>query len=117
MSAPIAKLAAVMLLLDSARGVYIPRDFLTDNDNVPNWDHCEKWGLTQANQVQWLPACNPDHEWYWEAWDWVLNNAEFTCENGHKFKLLQDGDLWAYCYDQMSLEEKVNFGFDVEGEE
>lgn len=108
------KLAAVMLLLDSNRGTYIPRDFLTDNLNAPNWEHCEKWGLTQANQTQWLAACNPNHDWYWEAWDWVLNNAEFTTEDGDKFRLHQDGDLWALCFDRMSPEEKSNFGFDEE---
>lgn len=111
------KLAAVMLLLDSARGIYIPRDFLTDNLGAMDLIHCAKWGLTEVNREYWGSALDPESECYWDAWDWILNNAEFTCENGHKFKLLQDGDLWAYCYDQMSLEEKVNFGFDVEGEE
>jgi len=112
-SAPTAKLAAVMLLLDSNRGRFIPRDFVTDSLGALDLVHCAKWGLTEANREQWEAAYDPENECYWEAWDWILNNAEFVTEEGDKFRLHQDGDLWALCYDRMSQDEKLNFGFDV----
>jgi hypothetical protein len=35
----------------------------------------------------------PDHEWYWESWDAIISNAEWI-EDGVKWGLHQDGDLW-----------------------
>jgi len=111
-SAPTAKLAAVMLLLDSNRGRFIPRDFVTDNLGALDLVHCAKWGLTEANREYWEAAYDPENECYWEAWDWILNNAEFVTEGGGKYTLLQDGDLWALCIARMSYEEKCGFGFE-----
>lgn len=106
------KLAAMMLLLDSNRGRFIPRDFLTDNLGALDLVHCAKWGLTEANRSSWESAIDPDDEWYWDAWDWVLNNAEFVTEGADKFRLHQDGDLWGICFERMTAEEKSNFGFE-----
>lgn len=112
------KLAAVMLLLNSARGTYIPRDFLCDNTGAIDHVHCGKWNLSHDKADWWQDAANPDSEYYWEAWEWILNNAEFTTEDGDKFRLHQDGDLWALCFERMTDEEKVNFDFDLdEGDE
>ena len=43
-----------------------------------------------------LAACQdgPDNDWYWEAWDNILNNAEHTDSQGITWRLHQDGDLW-----------------------
>ena len=43
----------------------------------------------------------------------VLNYATFT-ENGNVWRLYQDGDLWALCFELMTAKEKENFGFDAE---
>lgn len=105
---------AVVLILSDARGIYIPRDFLTDNQNVVVWKHCEAWGLTEANIEFWIEATDPAYEHYWEAWEWILNNAKYTTEEGDAYHLCQDGDLWALCYDKMTNEEKENFGMEVD---
>lgn len=108
------KLNAVTCILSDARGIYIPRDFLTDDWNEIAWEHCNAWGLNESNQSHWIDAVNPDSDWYWEAWDWILSNAKYTDELGNVYTLHQDGDLWGLCLDRMTIEEKQNFGFDVE---
>jgi len=101
---------AVNLILSDARGVYIPRDFITDKYNGIAVDHCKAWGITQEDAE--ILASGPDHEYYWETWDDVLSNAHYVDEEGNKYFLIQDGDLWALCYDRMTDEEKLNFGMD-----
>ena len=86
------------LLLSDSRGVYIPRDFamyLQDMDNV----------TVEDKQIL---SAGPDHEWYWETWDEVLQKATSTI-NGKTWRLWQDGDLWAYCEELMSDEEYEQF--------
>jgi len=99
---------AVTLILSDARGVYIPRDFATDNYNEIAVDHCAAWGISKEDAS--ILASGPDHEFYWETWDDVLNYAKYTDEKGNEYCLSQDGDLWALCYDRMTDEEKRNFG-------
>ena len=101
-------LEAVNLILSDARGFYIPRDFLTDNYNEIDEKHCKAWGLTDQNKEQWMDCADPENEWYWDAWDWILNNAKFVDENGNVYRLWQDGNLWGYCYELMTAEEKKN---------
>jgi hypothetical protein len=105
---------AVVLILSDARGVYIPRDFLTDNQNQIVWEHCAAWGLTGENVNRWHMAAQPESEFYWEDWDWILSNAKYTTKEGDVYHLYQDGDLWALCYDKMTDEEKENFGMEVD---
>lgn len=102
---------AVVLILSDARGIYIPRDFICDDNNEIAWEHCAKWGLTRDNLQYWEAAADPDNEWYWGAWQWICEHAYFTAENGDKYHLYHDGDLWGICYDKMTMEEKQNFGF------
>jgi len=93
----------VNLLLTDARGIYIPRDFVTGFN-------LSKFTGISDNDVE---TCeNPENEWYWEAWDSILNNARFTAEDGRIFYLYQEGDLWLLCYDHMNAEEKRNFGME-----
>lgn len=101
---------AVTLILSDARGVYIPRDFVTDNYNEIAGDHCAAWGIKPEDAE--ILASGPDHEFYWETWDDVLQNAKYTDKDGNTYFLSQDGDLWALCYDRMTDEEKRNFGMD-----
>lgn len=97
---------AVTLLLNDARGIYIPRDFVTGFDQAA-------WGLTEENKEWWQDADDPNNEHYWEAWDWVLNNAKYTDKEGNVYHLSQDGDLWSLCYERMTDEEKSNFGMEL----
>lgn len=93
------KPSGLVLLLSDARGVYIPRDFAQGFD-------FEKWGVSEEDAT--ILAQGPDHEWYWETWENVLNTADFELE-GWTYRLHQDGNLWAYCDDLMSDEEYENF--------
>lgn len=123
------KLNAVEILLSDARGIYIPRDFVTDvlglskKDFVldaPDGDvvgmspdadltSLNAWGL--ADQLNSLYDClNPDGEWYWDAFNTIEASAKHT--EGHTLHL--DGDLFALDVDNMSREEKRNFDFEVE---
>lgn len=106
------KLNAVTLILSDARGIYIPRDFVCDDFNEIATEHCAKWGLTDANREYWESAADPDDEGYWDDWHWILDNAVFTDDDGNKYRLHQDGDLWGLCYERMTGEEKSNFGFE-----
>ena len=91
----------LVLLLSDARGIYIPRDFM----DFENWQGVTGW---QREQLQ-----DPENEFYWDAWSDVLNNATYE-KDGYTYQLMQDGDLWAYCLELMTEEEKLNFGFDCD---
>ena len=93
---------AIQLLLSDARGVYIPRDFV-DNFDLNKWHVDQKY-------IHLLSS--PDNEWYWDYWDVVCSVAYFVDEHNNKWRLCQNGDLWAVCYELMTDEERVNFGFD-----
>ena len=107
------KLNAVNHILSDARGIYIPRDFICDANGGIAFDHCARWGLTKDNVDQWSDAAFPESDFYWDSWEWILNHAEYTDENGNKYRLHHDGDLWGLCYERMSEEEKQNFGFEA----
>lgn len=101
-------MSGIELFLDDHRGVYIPRDFVESID-------LSMWEGISAEDADTLRA-GPDHEWYWETWDDVVSNAVCTDKNGNKWMLYQDGDLWVYCEALMTLDEKHNFGFDIDDE-
>ena len=95
---------AVEILLSDARGVYIPRDFVEGFD-VTQWDFDEdSWAVLVC-------SAGPDDAQYWEAWEDILNAASYK-KDGNVWRLHQDGDLWAICYELMSDEEKSNFGLE-----
>lgn len=79
-----------LLILD-AHGIYIPQLF------------CQNFApyITNMEQVKEdfdICLSGPDNEDYWEAWDMMLNNVEFTNDNNEKFSIgyLPDlSDLWA----------------------
>jgi hypothetical protein len=94
---------AVILLFDSARGIYIPQNFAEEIQR-------EYVSGVDAETYETL-AAGPDGEWYWEAWQDVLDNAVLTI-GGDEYMLYQDGDAWALCLERMDAEEKANFGFE-----
>lgn len=105
-------LDSINLILSDTRGIYIPRDFLTDDFNEIAWSHCNAWGLNESNAREWMDAVNPESECYWECWQWVCDNARFTDGEGNVYTLHQDGDLWGICYERMTDLEKEHFGFE-----
>src|ERR1700677_4712778 len=95
---------AVELLLSDARGIYIPRDFCNDYD-------MDAWSLTALVEDVEICKEGPDHEFYWEAWEVILNNAK-NKEFGHT--LHQDGDLFALNPSMMSREEKKQWDIELD---
>jgi hypothetical protein len=88
----------MQLLLDSNRGIYIPRDWAEEiyplSPTKPPEGAFWGWLGILASDVAVLLA-GPDHEDYWETWDDVLDNAVYVNPNGSRWVLFQDGDLWA----------------------
>mgnify|MGYP003335682575 FL=1 len=69
-------------------GVYIPKRWC---DDIAESD-CAALGIDWRD-VQTCQA-GPDQEWYWEAWQAILDSAAMTDEAGTVWRLYQDGDLW-----------------------
>ena len=99
----VAIMSGIQLLLRDAHGIYIPKLFLE------SFLSFKVWGLLKSD---FKVLRNPDNEYYWDKWDTCLNNAEHIDNDGNKWHLWQDGDLWAICPDLMTDEEKHNFGFE-----
>ena len=76
-----------VLFLTDARGVYIPRDFATS---------VVRECVTGVTDDQWkVLETGPDHEWYWETWDTVEQNAVIKDPVSKvNYTLYQDGDVW-----------------------
>lgn len=95
-----AKLNSIELLIDGRHGQFIPKIFASDFD------------LSQFNielsEYDKEALLDPDHEWYWEAWQTIENNAYLIDDHGNEYTLLLDGDLWLICYELMTDEEKAN---------
>ena len=94
------QLQAINLLLSDCRGVKIPQDFYNNFD-------LEKWHIKKS---YFLNSLNEVHsENYWSAWEEVLNNAYYLDDDGNKFVLYQDGDLFGICYEIMTDSERLEF--------
>lgn len=89
MSTPIQNAHTAEILLGDYRGVYIPQHF-AEGFKIGEGG----WQGIDADDLETLEE-GPEAEYYWEAWDSVLNKAYFVDENGLKWTLMQDGDLWA----------------------
>lgn len=77
------------LLLDESRGIYIPKKFAENFDT-------EEWHIDEELVAELKEG--PDGENYWEAWEAVLRDA-WMIEDGKKWNLEQDGDLFAVHYE------------------
>lgn len=96
-------------ILSEARGVYTPRDFVSDDGVTLYRRTAARWGIKPDDAA--ILAAGPDTEHYWETWGDVLLYAR--CEvDGFVFMLYWSGDLFAVCPELMTAEEKAHFGFD-----
>ena len=91
----------IEILLDSSRGTYIPRDFAKEigGDRFEGIDR-EDWLTIKRG---------PDDEWYWDAWNNILEHATFTDPDGRVWTLHHDGDLFLVCDEIMSDEQYEEF--------
>lgn len=78
------------LLVDSHHGQYVPCVFAQTVDRSKILE-----GTVREETLAILEA-GPEHEWYWEAWEDVLNDLVLVTDNGEHVRLHHDGDLWAY---------------------
>ena len=75
------------LYADGSRGIYIPQMFTQSvKRECVAGVSAEDWAALEAG---------PEHDLYWDTWDWILDRAELTDPtSGQVFTLYQDGDLW-----------------------
>jgi len=93
-------MSGLAILIGDHQGVYIPQQFA--ENFISGWLTGSQWDIEVLEK-------GPEHESYWDVWDWVLSNAKHIDKKGNTWHLYQDGDLWAYCEELMTEEEKNNF--------
>ena len=71
------------LIADNHYGIYIPQ-YVAESGVLSE-------GGIDAESIDILKM-GPDHEWYWETWDSVLNN--FRTENGEILYIGECGDIF-----------------------
>ena len=76
-----------ILVVSDTWGIYIPQRYCNHID--------EKIAEEMQIDFEDVKICQegPDHEWYWESWQMIHDNAEWVSD-GVKWALYQDGDLW-----------------------
>lgn len=93
---------AIEILIDSSQGIYIPKTFAI------HFYPAEGWSGVEENTLDILRS-GPDHYWYWDAWESVLDHASFTSKDGGVYGLHQDEDLFAVDHDRLSEAEYQDF--------
>jgi hypothetical protein len=92
-------MSGIQILLSDRHGVYIPREFVNRFDG---------WKNISDDDIEILND-GIDGNSYWDAWDNVIQKAEYVDAKGHIWHLYQDGDLFAICEELMTDEEKESF--------
>jgi hypothetical protein len=90
----------IKCILDSNRGIYIPNHFVTEFD-LSKFEGIDEQDVIDCGLV--------DHEFYWDAWTRILDNATYTDDDGVKWTLHHDGDLFLVATDELSDEDFENF--------
>ena len=93
------KLSNIELLLGSNRGTYIPQHFVEDFDMA-------EWHVSEDDAE--ILRAGPDHELYWETWANVEDRA-YLVDDGRKYHLHLDGDLFAVAYAALTDDECRDF--------
>jgi len=75
----------IACILDGNRGIYIPKAFADGFD-------MKLWHVKKSDAA--ILSAGPDHEYYWDTWDDILRDA-WMKDGKHKWRLSQDGDLFA----------------------
>lgn len=98
----------IELIFEDSRGVFIPQNFAQEI----NLDKIQ--GIEQID-IDILLKGPEDNELYWDSWNRVLDEAYYIDENQKKWSFYQDGDLFSFCPELMTGEEKnVFFGGDLD---
>jgi hypothetical protein len=75
----------IKVLISEQAGIYIPRNFY-ENFAFDVWN---------VALQDYFDLSSPDNDQYWNAWDDLLAHAEYHDDDGHIWRLYQDGDLFA----------------------
>lgn len=79
------------IILSDRRGVYIPQNFAEGFIiGEGGWQGIDQEDLECVK----LGPYAEGNDWYWEAWDSIMNNAYLIDSDGLKWTLFQDGDLY-----------------------
>ena len=79
----------VVLLADSHHGIYIPQLVVEQYLDHPMWD----WSEVDKEDINAVLA-GPDNEWYWEAWDSIMDEVKVVDEDGTEYMIMYNEDLW-----------------------
>lgn len=95
-----------VIMISDGMGIYIPQSFVEQNFTIETEENedgedaivrveptCGWLGADQDDLI--CVAKGPEEEWYWEAWDSILNSCRYIDNTGMVWNLYQDGDLWA----------------------
>ena len=78
------------LLLGDSHGIYIPKLWA---DEIGDEEEAEDFSVSWEDVL--ICQAGPDSEGYWEAWDSILRDAQWSERDGDEWTLYQNGDLWA----------------------
>jgi len=76
------------LIIGDSWGIYIPQRF------------CDGFDADDAARINVdfkdveICQAGPGEEWYWEAWQSILDSCGFTDADCRVWRLYQNGDLW-----------------------
>ena len=91
--------SGAVLLVGSAFGVYIPQAFVEKYEKSIGWPDDSRIDETL------LDLKSPDNEFYWESWEYVLDNCKLLLDK-KAYVLYHHEDLWAIPEDQY---ERINW--------
>lgn len=86
------------LLLSDSHGIYIPQLYCQSLSE----EEAEESGISWEDAL--ICQSGPDEKLYWEAWQSICDAAEWE-EDGERWNLLQNGDLWQVRADAVIPEE------------
>jgi hypothetical protein len=89
------------IVLSDRHGIYIPQMFAESLEGSKSWEGYD------PKDVEILLR-GPNVDGYWETWQNILDNACYVDPKGNRWHLHQDGDLFVYCWELMTREEKKN---------
>jgi hypothetical protein len=91
------------LLLSDRHGQFIPQVFCENFE-------LDSWHLKKSDEDVKCCLLGPEEEWYWEAWEAVMNKAKHIDSYGCEWHLEQDGDLFAvhYCEYQSGDDDDID---------
>lgn len=105
-----SKYSGIILFVDSHHGAYIPKVFV----EMINRDYWQPISDYDEKILMAGPDVDDSCE-YWEVWHKFIDGSQFlTDQDGHKWFLHQDGDVFLMCEEKMTDQEKQQWDIDCE---